>query len=658
MPEREPVNGNTQPSTDGTDRSSKRILPASTGLLNRRSLLKVAGVTAIGSVLASTTASAASTTYDTVLVVDGRDVSGTTSYTFSVDGEVTTVDRTGATSDAISSGTVTGEVSDDVHGYWYSGDVVSLETVGPAPLLFGSDADSILPEPEYEFVVRSDTVVDYEFTTDGPVRKLLDNGKNSAEDGNDDVVDNGDGTYTVSGYTGNGYGDGYAVQGSVVEFSPMVGDYELVFDGQTVTAEELTGNDPTRELVIASDTEVSYEFTVDGDAMRLTDNGKYSAESGNDDVVDNGDGTTTVTGYTGNGYGDGFAITGPVTDFSPLRGDVDVTLDGQSTTTYELVGQEPPEPSDTVIGGGSGYASTVPQSEADYTATSRAELHDALGAASSGDVVYVPGSAAIHASQETFHVPGGVTLASDRGIDGSAGGVIYETSDTSERLLKVQEDDSTITGLRIRGPHHDEENAGGGAWDHAHVGVQVSGRNAVLANCEIYGWGYAGISCNGNTHVHHCHVHHNTLGGLGYGLLVSSNAETLVEYTLFGRNRHCIAAHSDASYTARYNVVEADQRHHIFDHHGSGGRVEVYNNTFKPTPATVDGYPSAYRQRACAESTSLHHNWAYNPNPPNYDDPGDKEATFANPSSCGFANTDIHDNHYGTDQPPSGIGAP
>ncbi|MHB9285890.1 right-handed parallel beta-helix repeat-containing protein [Halobacteriales archaeon Cl-PHB] len=614
----------------------------------------MAGGTAIGSVLASSTASAASSDDRAAIVVDGRKVDGTTSYAFSVDGSVEPVDRTGATADAIAGDEVQAEVGDGVHGYRYSGEIVSLETAGPAPLTFGSDATSVLPEQSHEFLIRSDASIDYEFTATGPVEKRLDNGKDSAEGGNDDVVDNGDGTYTVAGFTGNGYGDGYAVQGEVVEFSPMVGDFELVFDGQTVTASELTGDSPTRTLELVSDTSISYEFTVDGPVEKLRDNGTYSAESGNDTVVDNGDGTHTVAGFTGNGYGDGYEIAGEVTSFSPLSGDVEVVLDGQSMTPYELTGTEPPTASGSVIGGGDGFANTVPQRDADYTATTRGELHDALAAAATGDVVYVPGSAAIHADGDTFTVPDGTTLASDRGIDGSNGGLVYESNDQNGLRLFEAGDDVTVTGLRVRGPQHDEASPDGDAWDHGHVGLRFTGSGGEVANCEVYGWGYAGIDdYEGHVaHVHHCHVHHNAQAGLGYGVQVFSNSETVVEYTLFGRNRHCIAGQGNGGYTARYCVVEGDQRSHAFDHHGTGGVVTIVNNRFELAPDRGHA-SSAYRAREAAADARIHHNWVFHSS--GVDQPEQKSIDDAVWYVDGGTYA-IHDNHYGETRPPSGIG--
>lgn len=60
-----------------------------------------------------------------------------------------------------------------------------------------------------------------------------------------------------------------------------------------------------------------YEFTVDGTVSKRTDAGDLSSEN-NDTVTDNGDGTVTVTGAVGNGYGDSYLVDGSITSMSDL----------------------------------------------------------------------------------------------------------------------------------------------------------------------------------------------------------------------------------------------------------------------------------------------------------------------------------------------------
>ncbi len=62
------------------------------------------------------------------------------------------------------------------------------------------------------------------------------NGDDSAETNNDSITDNGDGTFTVSGETGNGYGDSYRYLGSLANWSGNVDDsnYTLYRDGDEI----------------------------------------------------------------------------------------------------------------------------------------------------------------------------------------------------------------------------------------------------------------------------------------------------------------------------------------------------------------------------------------------------------------------------------------
>ena len=79
--------------------------------------------------------------------------------------------------------------------------------------------------------------------------------------------------------------------------------------------------------------------------------------------------------------------------------------------------------------GGAGYPRTMPPSEADYFVSTLSELQSAFDSASRGDVVYVDPDAEIYTGSRELAVPEGITLASDRGIDGSDGGLLYTDQD-------------------------------------------------------------------------------------------------------------------------------------------------------------------------------------------------------------------------------------
>ncbi|WP_415379584.1 hypothetical protein [Halosimplex sp. TS25] len=196
-----------------------------------------------------------------------------------------------------------------------------------------------------EIVGATEGAVDYEFTVDGPVRAVtLFDRRGATPDGNDAISDNGDGTWTATGSTGNpGYGDVYAVNGEITSFEQTggPGDYVLRESEWRI----LEDTSPATDLlaVVATESgEVDYEFTVDGVARPVTNAGPKRSAGGNDTVTDNGDGTVTVDGFTGNaGYGDTYAVTGDVTDFQRTGGDADFRIDynGTEVSPSDLVDQ-------------------------------------------------------------------------------------------------------------------------------------------------------------------------------------------------------------------------------------------------------------------------------------------------------------------------------
>lgn len=75
------------------------------------------------------------------------------------------------------------------------------------------------------------------------------------------------------------------------------------------------------EVVGTSEGAVRYEFTATGPIHRVGINARIETEA-NDAVSENGDGTVTVTGFTGNtGYGDSYVVNGEITDFQQTGGD-------------------------------------------------------------------------------------------------------------------------------------------------------------------------------------------------------------------------------------------------------------------------------------------------------------------------------------------------
>ena len=107
------------------------------------------------------------------------------------------------------------------------------------------------------------------------------------------------------------------------------------------------------------------------------------------------------------------------------------------------------------IGGGDGYTKIV--AKGDFVATNLDELLEALGKAKAGQVVFVPRdteidcTARVYIEQLVIEIPSGVTLAGNRGQDGSQGALIFSdalntlVTDTPEAVTTTTPEPATTT---------------------------------------------------------------------------------------------------------------------------------------------------------------------------------------------------------------------
>jgi len=324
------------------------------------------------------------------------------------------------------------------------------------------------------------------------------------------------------------------------------------------------------------------------------------------------------------------------------------------------------------IGGGAGYQRTV--TDGDYRVATVEALRDALETAQPGEVVYIEPDADIDCTALVFaetlvlEIPGGVTLASNRGQDGSRGARVYSDAFATRPLIRTAGPNVRITGLWIRGPdpkrrldHHSrafsnpertepKEKSGyyyklpmSDGINAAHPGLEVD-------NCELSGWSHAAVfatDCH-DVHVHHNYIHHNQLNGLGYGVS-HSRAQSLIEYNLFNYNRHSIAAtgRPPDAYEARHNVELEHSLSHCFDMHGGRDRkdgtniagqwIKIHHNTFR-SPAraiAIRGVPQ--------ETAEIHHNWFFH---------GKPDGAVISPwPTGGDTHVRLIDNAYGVERP-------
>jgi hypothetical protein len=285
------------------------------------------------------------------------------------------------------------------------------------------------------------------------------------------------------------------------------------------------------------------------------------------------------------------------------------------------------------IGGGDTYAGTFTKS--DHTVKDLDTLLEALSKAKAGDVVFIPGemeldlTARIFVEQLVLEVPEGVTLAGDRGLNGSRGALLSSDALQTPVMIRAIGPNVRVTGLRIRGPnpkryldHHHRAFGPGGLGRKYYYkfpisnGIQTKHPALEVDNCEISGFGHAGIHLvtGEGHHIHHNFIHHCQYDGLGYGVCLDK-ASAMIEYNRFDWNRHSIAGtgRPSCSYVARHNLEAGESLSHCFDMHGgrdrkdgtdiAGTRVEIYSNTFRAaeTAVVIRGVPQ--------ETCQIHHNW-------------------------------------------------
>lgn len=260
-------------------------------------------------------------------------------------------------------------------------------------------------------------------------------------------------------------------------------------------------------------------------------------------------------------------------------------------------------PNDPTIGGGKLYVEAGSNNKiltGDFTVRNISELKTALRDAVPNQVIFMPSDVEIDFTNEqaSLLIPKGVTLASDRGTNGSKGALLYSaslseiSSFSAKSLLKVVSDDVRITGFRLRGPHSSIQNK------FEYKGIESKdNNNLVIDNMELFNWSFAAVQLAGsslNVQVHHSNIHHNQRSGLGYGVVIYGDSEVVIHHNIFDYNRHSIAGSGEPGqgYEAHSNIILAHSNGHSFDMHGyfewagpesstiAGEFVNIHNNTF------------------------------------------------------------------------------
>jgi len=155
----------------------------------------------------------------------------------------------------------------------------------------------------------------------------------------------------------------------------------------------------------------------------------------------------------------------------------------------------------------------------DHIVTTAAEFTSAAAIAVSGEVIFIPEGSSIDLTNRQLSIPSGVTLASNRGYHGSAGGKIYNDDQTDKcdgctnwPPTLIMGEGCRVTGLQLVGPEPDYQVTDYNSlrtW----AGVQCANDNCEVDNCEVSRWPNAITMSSGTTggHVHHCYIHHNQI---------------------------------------------------------------------------------------------------------------------------------------------------
>jgi len=156
-------------------------------------------------------------------------------------------------------------------------------------------------------------------------------------------------------------------------------------------------------------------------------------------------------------------------------------------------------PTGEPLGGGEGYSKII--LSGDYTVATKAQLLAALSTAKPGEVIYIEPQAEINLTGFiSLEIPGGVTIAGNRGYQGSPGPLIYTNQlSTYPYLLTILKQGVRITGIRLRGPspYLPQSN-----------GLNISAIKVEVDNCEIYNWSNSGIQVmRGDAYIHHNFIH-------------------------------------------------------------------------------------------------------------------------------------------------------
>ncbi|USZ72079.1 hypothetical protein [Natronosalvus halobius] len=253
---------------------------------------------------------------------------------FAIDGDIVTFEAENADADA-----------DPAFWLEWNGEEIAVDELvadkeeGTEDDTSGENELAILTEPGADRVR-------YRFVANGPVTVAdlgtSPSGNPVSANGNDTITEREDGTYEIEGVTGNGWGDGFIIEGDIISFEAENADVDtdpafwLEWNGEEIAVDDLTGeNDEDDEpepaefaiLTEPGADRVRYRFIANGPVtaadLGTSPSGNPISANDNDTITYYETGYYEVEGLTGNGWGDGFVVEGDIVTFEAENADTD-----------------------------------------------------------------------------------------------------------------------------------------------------------------------------------------------------------------------------------------------------------------------------------------------------------------------------------------------
>ena len=214
-------------------------------------------------------------------------------------------------------------------------------------------------------------------------------------------------------------------------------------------------------------------------------------------------------------------------------------------------------PTGDPVGGGNGYSKIV--TSGNFVVHNADELLAAFNNAQSGNTILVASGASIDLTgMSNINIPDGITLAGDRGAQGSAGPLVFATSLPLESILFFVHSNVRISGLRFKGPDDNYPDINYAVRPDTKVlCFAVEGVNVEIENCEVSNFARGGVEVypgGTNVHVHHCHLH--DIHAYPVVALNRSVPPILIEANKINWIWHATAGsgYPGTGYEARYNI--------------------------------------------------------------------------------------------------------